>query len=163
MTPERAGELKKVPTLEHKITRIPFSGCWLWTGGTNGKGYGIYYTTRGSNKYIVLHRAFYMYYKGEIPDGLCLDHLCRVKCCVNPDHLEAVTVGENTMRGIGFAPMNAKKTHCAKGHEYSATNTHHRLTGGRECKQCKTDWEKAFRTSPKRKPKHIAAAIRGGA
>ena len=160
MKPERAREidLSKVPLSESKIERIAFSGCWIWTGGLTTPGYGIYYAYPGTKNMIFAHRAFYMYYVGEIPKGLCLDHLCRVRCCVNPAHLEAVTVKENTLRGIGWAPQNARKTHCKKGHEYNESNTHYRLTGGRECKQCKTDWEKMFRTSPKRRV--IAAAIR---
>jgi hypothetical protein len=69
---------------------------------------------------------------------LVLDHLCRNRRCVNPEHLEIVTSVENVMRGEGFGPKNAAKTHCDKGHEFTPENTYirTRAQGGRECRAC---------------------------
>lgn len=80
-----------------KILPEPNSGCWFWVGGLSGRGYGVIYRKRGRN--VRAHRVAVEMTKGPIPDGMVLDHLCRVHCCVNPDHLEAVTQGENVRRG----------------------------------------------------------------
>lgn len=80
------------PAFEANIYREPNSGCWLWAGADNGVGYGKF---RG--KYA--HRVSYEMRHGSIPTGLHIDHLCRVRCCVNPDHLEPVTNKENAQRG----------------------------------------------------------------
>lgn len=78
----------------------------------------------------------YELYKGAIPEGLQIDHLCRVRRCINPDHLEAVTRHENILRGESVIAKLARKTHCSKGHPFDAQNTYQRLTGGRDCKAC---------------------------
>lgn len=99
-------------------------GCWLWTGTKYSNGYGQF-------KRQIAHRYSYRYAKGEIPDGLCLDHLCRNKACVNPDHLEPVTQGENLRRaGQGM------QTHCPYGHEYTPENTRRSTEGHRHCRAC---------------------------
>ena len=89
--------------------------CWLWTGSIGEKGYGIY---RGKGAHVVV----YEFYKGNVPKGLELDHLCRVTNCVNPEHLEAVTHKENCLRGVGVTAKNAKKEQCANGHALSGSN-----------------------------------------
>lgn len=71
-------------------------GCWLWTGPVSTSGYS--YLSFNAAPTIYGHRLAYEHHKGPIPDGLTVDHLCGVKRCVNPDHLEAITVGENTRR-----------------------------------------------------------------
>ena len=76
----------------------PNSGCWLWAGFCNPGGYGKF-TAGPKNEYA--HRLSYRLFVGEIPQGLELDHLCRVRCCVNPSHLEPVTKSVNAIRGIG--------------------------------------------------------------
>lgn len=86
--------------------------CWYWMSAM-GKGYGK--TSKGK-KTILAHRYAYELYKGKIPKGLSIDHLCRIKWCVNPAHLEAVTNKINVLRGIGITAQNAKKTHCKRGH-----------------------------------------------
>lgn len=112
----------------------PNSGCWLWLGSINrSTGYGHL----GDES---AHRIVYEIERGPIPAGLTLDHLCRVRCCVNPTHLEPVTHRVNCLRGVGVSARNAKKTHCAKGHEYTPDNTYfHRSTANnpqRVCRQC---------------------------
>jgi hypothetical protein len=83
------------------------------------------------------HRVSYELFKGPIPKGLHIDHLCRVRCCINPDHLEAVTLVENVMREVSFSPKNAAKTHCNHEHEFSVENTFVKpTTGERVCRAC---------------------------
>lgn len=74
----------------------PETGCWVWSRSVTGKGYA---QTFVGGKNQGAHRVFYEHFRGPIPAGLHIDHLCRVRACVNPDHLEAVTVTENTRRG----------------------------------------------------------------
>ena len=106
--------------------------CWLWKGSTL-LGYGII----GVNgKLQRVHRIYYELHKGEIPNGLVLDHLCRVRNCVNPDHLEPVTLGTNVLRGVGITAINKRKTRCLKGHEFNKENTYLNKKGFRECKEC---------------------------
>lgn len=107
--------------------------CWLWTGALNSTGYG--YIARTSNRMVPAHRIAYELLVGPIPDGLTLDHLCRVRNCVNPSHLEPVTMRENTLRGSAPPAINARRTHCVNGHEFTPENTYVGTTG-RECRAC---------------------------
>jgi hypothetical protein len=122
--------------LDRRILPEPNSGCWLWTGGMLGnRRYGVM-TYNGRR--MVAHRAIYMQHKGAIPDGLVLDHLCRVTCCVNPDHLEPVTQAENNRRGISNLILGAKnlaKDRCKRGHLF--TNRHFTKDGKRYCPTCR--------------------------
>lgn len=114
--------------------------CWLWTGSLASGGYGSF---NYKYKHYRAHRLSYEQIRGEIPKGLVLDHLCRVRSCVNPDHLEAVTHRVNILRGIGGSAVNAKKTHCKNGHLLSGDNLRNRLTvPWRECRQCHGSWRK---------------------
>jgi hypothetical protein len=108
------------------------TGCWEWTG-CKCHGYG-YVGMNGKNHRV--HRIAYILTHGGIPDGLVPDHLCKNKACVNPAHLELVTIKENTMRGDGPTAQNAKKTHCPQGHEYTPENTHLTKDNFRQCKEC---------------------------
>jgi len=92
----------------------PNSGCFLWTGNLNRNGYGRYYL--GGKKYIMAHRFAYERQRGAIPVGLTIDHLCRVRCCVNPIHMEAVTNKVNVLRGVGRIARQARQTLCHRGH-----------------------------------------------
>lgn len=82
------------------------TGCWVWTGATNGSGYGMIGVGQ-RKKYV--HRATYEIARGPIPDGLMIDHLCRNPICCRPDHLEAVTNRENTLRGKVSALRHLRK------------------------------------------------------
>lgn len=100
--------------------RVAESGCWIWTGALTLGGYG--HTWEGG-RYAYAHRVAYRAVKGAIPPALTLDHLCRVRACVNPDHLEPVTHRENILRSpIALAAINARKTHCKYGHELTGSN-----------------------------------------
>ena len=107
--------------------------CWLWTGATDSHGYGKFKLDRRDRG---AHRLVYEILVGPIPPGLQMDHLCRVRRCVNPDHLDVVTNRDNALRGWGFAAANATKTHCSKGHPFDVINTRVRINGGRQCRAC---------------------------
>ena len=109
------------------------SGCWLWTGRLDPKGYGTVHVFGKSQR---AHRVVYELFVGPIPDGLELDHLCRVRHCVNPDHLEPVDHKTNVLRGDGWGAKNARKTHCVNGHEFTDENTRLRIDGSRDCRAC---------------------------
>lgn len=93
--------------------------CWEWTGRLELNGYA---RVRLFDRKYYVHRVAYTLARGPIPDGLTLDHLCRNRRCANPGHLEAVTGSENTLRGTAFSAINAKKTHCPRGHKLVRVN-----------------------------------------
>lgn len=93
--------------------------CWFWKGHINTLGYGRIGIL---NKNYAAHRISYQLFKGKIPNGLTLDHLCRVRHCVNPQHLEAVTSAVNTLRGNAPSAINKRKTYCINGHELKGRN-----------------------------------------
>lgn len=106
-------------------------GCWIWLGKPDKDGYGIFFI---DGKQVKAHRYSYIKKRGPIKKGLEIDHLCRIRCCVNPGHMEAVTHKKNMSRGK-FA--NSRKTHCPKGHPYSGDNLFiNKSNGGRQCKTC---------------------------
>lgn len=107
--------------------------CWLWVGSRDGAGYGHFGLDRRVEK---AHRVAYELRVGPIPKGLALDHLCRNTSCVNPTHLEPVTSRVNSLRGVGVGAVNAKKTHCPKGHEYTPENTYSYKPTFRQCRIC---------------------------
>lgn len=116
-------------------SKVDKSGeCWTWTGATNHAGYGRRYF-RGRN--IMAHRVAYILTQGPIADGMQIDHLCRVRLCVNPAHLEAVTQHENIMRSESWSAINARKSSCVNGHEFTAENIYERPDRpGRQCRTC---------------------------
>lgn len=107
--------------------------CWIWNGGVDGKGYG---QITEDGKGLRVHRVVYEALVGPFPSGLEPDHLCRVRRCARPDHLEPVTSRENNLRGNSVAAVNARKTHCVNGHQFTPANTIHRPNGARGCREC---------------------------
>jgi len=124
-------------------------GCWTWAEGTKTKGgYGL---LKVDGRMHLAHRVAYRLLVGEIPDGLELDHLCRNRACVRPDHLEPVTRQENVLRGEGTAAINARKTHCKRGHPLSGENLLIVNRGtARACRTCRSANSRA-RANSKRK------------
>lgn len=98
--------------LASKFTEASGDECWLWHASTRG-GYG---QVRVGTRVRAAHLVIYELLRGPVPDGLVLDHLCRQPRCVNPDHLEPVTRGENVLRGVGPTAVNARKVICIRGH-----------------------------------------------
>lgn len=121
-------------------------GCWNWTAYKTPKGYGMV-QFRGMTWRA--HRAVYTLFRGEIPNGLTLDHLCRNPGCVNPAHLEPVTMRENVLRGIGLAAANARQTNCKAGHPLDGANVYlRRRPDGRrrrDCLSCRRRWNQEYR------------------
>lgn len=115
---------------------VKADGCWLWTRANNGR-YGLL-SVNGRDR--LAHRFAYEHFRGPIPVGMQIDHLCRKSLCVNPDHLEVVTNRQNTLRGVSNAAVNAKKTHCLNGHEFTPENTRldrkHKVGVERVCRTC---------------------------
>lgn len=107
-------------------------GCMLWLGGSDRKGYGRMSLAR---RVAQAHRVSYTLAYGPIPEGLQIDHLCRVHACVAPLHLEAVTHQENVRRGEA-GKYKRSRTHCPQGHEYDEANTYRTAVGTRNCRTC---------------------------
>lgn len=105
---------------------ISIDGCWEWQGYRYGNGYAAM-SWQGTQQ--LLHRLAYEYFVGAIPPGMQLDHLCRIRHCVNPEHLEPITSRENTRR--------AMRTHCVNGHEFTPENTYTPADGKRYCRECR--------------------------
>jgi hypothetical protein len=112
-------------------------GCWEWDGLRDPEGYGRYHSLGSSGR---AHRVAYELTHGPIPDGLTIDHLCQNKGCVNPEHLEPVTISENLARRVWSDT-------CPAGHAYDERNTHRRANGGRECRQCMAARSRAYRAA----------------
>lgn len=140
LSEDRKEEIRR--TIRGNSTVTP-SGCWQWQAAITDNGYsylavrvnGLLVDQRG-------HRASYTAFVGPIPDGLVIDHLCRNRACVNPAHLEPVKQRTNLRRSeITRASINATKTHCDNGHEYTPENTGAQGPGGmwRYCRECKRE------------------------
>lgn len=118
------------------VRRPELGRCWLWAAGVSRFGYGHFHIGSATHR---AHRIAYQLLLGDIPEGKELDHLCRVRHCVNPAHLEAVTRSENLLRGVGPAATrerNSKKSHCKRGHLFNERNTRLTPRGLRRCRTC---------------------------
>lgn len=141
---------KKIPAIERVLARIVLGEieygdgdrCWLWPGAKDGDGYATVWL---DGRMVSAHRVSYLSLVGPVPDGLVLDHWrCQTRTCVNPAHLEPVTNKENVLRGTGFAPQLASRTHCPMGHalvEGNLRKAKFEKTGRRECARCHSDRE----------------------
>jgi hypothetical protein len=129
-------QLFSIPFADRLAAKIDITpdGCWEWTGYRYGNGYAA---MGWLGRQRLLHRLAYEQLVEPIPHGLTLDHLCRVRHCVNPDHLEPVTQGENTRR--------AMRSHCKNGHEFTPDNTYVPADGKRYCRECRRQRVRASR------------------
>lgn len=147
---QRIGNVRKwgnqtvIERFMSKISRQK-GDCWIWLGAKDRNGYGKFTVGRVT---MSAHRFSFQYFRGTIPTHLTCDHLCKHTSCVNPLHIELVTMRENLLRGDTFQAKNARKTHCPKGHEFSDENTYNRPDGGRGCRECmrqsSTKWKRKF-------------------
>lgn len=138
----------KYPSLKARIeacTVKTAAGCWEWQLHISGSGYGR--MTLNGKPGVDVYRVAYEAYRGPIPAGLEVDHLCRNRKCCNPDHLEPVTKRINLLRGTNPAALNARKTMCPSGHPYDKKNTYLQRNGKRYCRACAAEWQRAHRTT----------------
>lgn len=113
---------------------VEANSCWRWSGNIAPNGYGRF---RLQARQYYAHRYYFEFYKHKLHEKLVIDHLCKNRWCVNPEHLEEVTIYTNTLRGTAY-----NKPTCPKGHEYTVTNTVRDYKGARRCKQCTTEYNK---------------------
>lgn len=126
--------------------------CWIWTLRTDRNGYGYYSHRHGGTRFV--HRIMYEHVEGPIPEGLVLDHLCQVRICCNPAHLEAVTQAENVRRGRAHEVsrrLASVRTHCSNGHPYEGDNfrinTRGPKKGRRRCLVCARALNRKYRSA----------------
>lgn len=128
--------------LNHFLDRVHFDGNhWLWTAYRThfGTGYGQMHHRPSMPKAEMAHRVSYEMFVGPIPKGMQIDHLCRIKNCVNPDHLEPVTAQENVRRHHAVV----RRTHCRNGHEYTEASTYLH-NGVRFCRPCRAIYMRRY-------------------
>lgn len=135
-----------------KVAGGDVTTCWMWTGAANPRtGYGTFCIEKG--KFVTPHRFAYESMRTQIPVGLQIDHLCRTPLCVNPWHMEPVTPRVNVLRSDNPAAINARRTTCKHGHEFTDENTY-QTARGRRCRTCSLERERGYRK---------ARAVEGGA
>lgn len=132
---------KRKPVEERFFSKVQKTPeCWLWTGAKDREGYGRFDT----EETCLAHRFSYLRFVGPIPEGYCIDHICRNTTCVNPQHLRPLTAAENTMISRGVAPRYARRDKCAHGHPLMGQNV--RLGGkngnSRRCLTCRAAFNK---------------------
>lgn len=141
---QRCGALADLPDkIARKIECVSESGCWIWMGSVNREGYGNIFI---NGQHTTVHRVVYAYLRGPIPPRKHCDHLCRVTCCVNPDHIDVVEPRINYLRGRSFSAKNAAKTHCRAGHHLDGDNLY--IAPGRfkrVCRECNRLAEARYR------------------
>lgn len=121
--------------MERFWSKVDASGdCWEWTGCVLQNGYGQF---SDEGRRVFAHRFVWELLVGPIPEGLTIDHLCRNKICVNPDHLEPTSMRVNVLRGEGPTARNARKTICKRGHALRGSNLYVPASGTRQCRACR--------------------------
>jgi len=118
---------EKFAHIENRFS-VNADGCWIWNGCVSADGYG---QMRFRGKTVYVHRFICEHFHGPISAGLCVDHLCRVRRCGNPNHLEATTISTNNFRG-----EQSLRTTCPKGHAYTSENTRRDKDGHKRCRAC---------------------------
>jgi hypothetical protein len=121
-----------------KVEPEPNSGCWLWVGGCNREGYGLINLGRRGLGVMLAHRFSFERFRGPLPiwPAGALDHRCRVRCCVNPEHLQVVTQAENWRRGDSPNALAKRTGACKRGHVATPANIQVRPNGYRYCRVC---------------------------
>lgn len=148
--PKGKFQRKKKPPIDRfmKFVDKSESGCWLWKGYKDKRGYGFFGHDTGVS--MLAHRFLFIYENGQPAHGTELDHLCRNPSCVNPDHLEAVSHHENVKRGMVGRHMIQKSkesTHCANGHEFTASSLYLHKGKYKQCRICKNEHQRLRRAS----------------
>jgi hypothetical protein len=139
----------------YKYLKPQEKGCWIWEGFIDSVGYGRYaHPIKGYSS--TAHRVVYEFFYGDIEPDLEIDHLCSNKSCINPFHMEKVSSHVNTLRSNNNSAINARKTHCIRGHEFTKENTHWYKSFrsehmSRSCRACKN-----LRQSKYRSKKHVS-------
>lgn len=123
-----------------RIDKTTGAPCWLWNGAHIGTGYP---ETWNGTRPLLAHRVAHELWNGPVPDGFEVDHLCRNTRCLNPEHLEAVEPVVNNLRSRSAAAVNARKTHCVNGHEFTPENTID-YGGNRRCRACDAKHKRAW-------------------
>lgn len=119
---------------EHSVPE-PNTGCWLWLGAVDRSGYGrMRLTGFGRRMMTGAHRMAWISRNGDVPAGMVIDHKCRVRACVNPDHLRPLTPRANTLAGDSPVARNARATHCKRGHAFTPDGVV--VGGGRRYRLC---------------------------
>ena len=130
---------------EAKVKKLE-NGCWEWQGAVSSIGYGRFPLRQADGSFIngYAHRWAYQRWNGEIPPGTEIDHLCRNRRCVNPEHLRCITHRENMLAGDTIASRNAAKTRCKRGHEFTVENTGRTNGNGRSCRTCRREYMRVY-------------------
>lgn len=145
----RAPQRRRRPVLERFLAKVAIQpdGCLLWTAAVDRHGYGGFRAEQ--DRWVTAHRWYYQHINGPVPEGLELDHLCRVRACVNPAHLRPVTRRENQLApgSESDSAKHANQTVCSRGHEYLPTNVQPSATAERvrRCRACSNAVNRARR------------------
>ena len=121
--------------------------CWVWVGARTEGGYGQFRVGGRRGQVKLAHRLAWETWRGPIPPELQIDHLCRVRACVNPAHMEPVSQRVNILRGTGYTARSARRTECPNGHPHSEETNGFTGRGKRYCKTCNRDRARAWRAA----------------